>query len=131
MLYERIRQSLPASGKRTLILPRNQKLSFLARDSLISKYICFGPFLPQFGQLQLPVPVFYCIFTGTLILKLINSTGMKSILLLLLVFANMGFTIADNSVQESHTAMPSLSHSSSMQDRIIVASPDNNMIVMN
>lgn len=87
--------------------------------------------MPQFSQVQLPVPVFYCIFTGTLIIKLINSPGMKSILLLLLVFANMGFTIADNSIQQPNASMPSLSDSSSMQDRIIVASPDANRIVMN
>ena len=55
---------------------------------------------------------------------------MKSLLLLLLVLANMGFTIAGKSIQQTGDAMPALSHSP-IQDCIIVASPDANRIVMN
>ncbi|WP_164735403.1 hypothetical protein [Pseudoflavitalea rhizosphaerae] len=56
---------------------------------------------------------------------------MKSLLLLLLVFANMGFTIAGKDFQQPGLSMPSLTNSPSIQDCIIVASPDANRIIMN
>ncbi|WP_158643821.1 hypothetical protein [Pseudobacter ginsenosidimutans] len=56
---------------------------------------------------------------------------MKSLLLLLLVFANMGFTIAGKSFQQPDPSIPEMFNSASIQDCIIVASPDANRIVMN
>jgi len=61
----------------------------------------------------------------------INSPGMKKLLLLLLVYANMGFTAADKGFKPSETtslppvvANPGTGH-------FIVSSPDACRVVMN
>jgi hypothetical protein len=55
---------------------------------------------------------------------------MKTLLLLLLVYANMGFTYADDSIHKPNPSSLIQSASQSRPDNIIVVSPDACRVVM-
>jgi hypothetical protein len=55
---------------------------------------------------------------------------MKTLLLLILVYANMGFTLADDSFHKPNPSGPVHSASQSRPDGIIVVSPDACRVVM-
>ena len=72
----------------------------------------------------------HCNFTGTLITKPHKITGMKKLLLLLIVYANMGFIATDKRLHvPGHNGKP---HSISYIEAtgIVVLSPDTYRVVM-